>query len=277
MTHKTANLIGDRRPRRKHRAVNGTRQRLRSALPRGLFVVGTDTAVGKTYVAARIAAALLATGVRVGVYKPAASSCRRVGRQWVSDDAIALWEAAGRPGSLAAVCPQRFAASLAPHLAARQERKEIDAKLLRRGIQYWQRRSDVIVVEGAGGLMSPMGEQDYVADLAADFGFPLVIVAPNRIGAINSTLLTLIAAAARPRPLSIAGIVLNDVLPPDCEDPATHSNRMELELRCIPPVLAQLGYGAATFDRLVNWLELVRPPVVTLQIQTPAAVEFPAH
>jgi dethiobiotin synthetase len=174
-------------PRRKDRAARRT-------ACAGLFVVGTDTGVGKTFVASRIAAALARCGLKVGVYKPAASGCRRLGKLLVSDDALALWEAAGRPGSLRHVCPQRFAAPLAPHLAARQERKEIDGSLLRRGIDYWRRRSDVIVVEGAGGLMSPIGEHDYVADLAAEFGFPLIVVAPNRIGAINSTLLTLIAA-----------------------------------------------------------------------------------
>jgi len=225
----------------------------------GLFVVGTDTAVGKTFVAARIAAALARAGIKVGVYKPAASGCRRVGRTLVSDDAVALWEAAGRPGELKAVCPQRFAAPLAPHLAAKEERKEIDSRLLRRGIEYWRRRSEVVIVEGAGGLMSPVGEHDYVADLADEFGFPLVVVAPNRIGAINSTLLTLIAAAARPKQLPIAGIVLNHVLPPDHGDPAVRGNRLELELRCVPPVLTELGYDAADFDTPVDWLTLARP------------------
>src|SRR6266567_328670 len=128
----------------------------------GLFVVGTDTAVGKTFVAARIAAALARAGVRVGVYKPAASGCRRVGKLLVSDDAVALWDAAGRPGELKAVCPQRFAAPLAPHLAAKAERKQIDSKLLRRGLDYWRRRSEIVIVEGAGGLMSPIGDHDYV-------------------------------------------------------------------------------------------------------------------
>jgi dethiobiotin synthetase len=233
----------------------GSRPRVSCA---GLFVVGTDTGVGKTYVAARIAAAVAQTGKRVGVYKPAASGCRRVGRALVSDDAVALWDAAGRPGELKAVCPQRFAAPLAPHLAAREERKDIDSRLLRQGLDYWQRRSDLVVVEGAGGLMSPIGDQEYIADLAADFGFPLVVVVPNRIGAINGTLLTLIAASTRPRPLSVAGIVLNDVLPPGVDDPATRSNRLELELRCVPPVLAHLAHGAADFDAAVDWLALGR-------------------
>src|SRR5205809_545625 len=71
----------------------------------GLFIVGTDTAVGKTFVAARIVGALAWAGLRVGIYKPAASGCRRVDGLLISDDAIALWEAAGQPGRLNAVCP----------------------------------------------------------------------------------------------------------------------------------------------------------------------------
>ncbi|HYW79764.1 MAG TPA: dethiobiotin synthase, partial [Thermoguttaceae bacterium] len=80
----------------------------------GLFITGTDTEVGKTYVASLIARSLVASGHRVGVYKPAASGCRLEAGVLVSDDAISLWEAAGRPGDLQHVCPQCFAAPLAP-------------------------------------------------------------------------------------------------------------------------------------------------------------------
>ena len=88
---------------------------------RGLFITGTDTEVGKTRVTAMIARSLVAAGYRVGVYKPAASGCRREGDELIADDAVALWEAAGRPATLEQVCPQRFEAPLAPHLAAREE------------------------------------------------------------------------------------------------------------------------------------------------------------
>jgi dethiobiotin synthetase len=104
--------------------------------------------------------------------------------------------------------------------------------------------------------MSPLGDHEYVADLAADFGFPLVVVVPNRIGAINSALLTLIAAKAHRQPLPIAGIVLNDILPPTANDPATRTNRRELELRCSVPILAQLGHGADDFSAPIDWLAL---------------------
>jgi dethiobiotin synthetase len=222
----------------------------------GLFVVGTDTSVGKTVVAARIAADLVRRGAKVGVYKPAASACVWEGERLVSEDAVALWEAAGRRGELEAVCPQRFLAPLAPHLAAREEGKEIDGALLRRGIDCWRERSDVVIVEGAGGLMSPLGDDEYVANLAAEFGFPLIVVVPNRIGAINAALTTLMAAEVFRQPLALAGIVLNDVLPPGADDPSVRSNRLELERRCRVPVLTQLGYNAEEFDREVDWIAL---------------------
>ena len=196
--------------------------------PPGLFITGTDTEVGKTYVAALIARAMSEAGHRVGVYKPAASGCREVEGELVSDDAVELWEAAGRPGTLDRVCPQRFRAAVAPHLAAREEGRQIDGRLLRTGIEYWLPRSDVVLVEGAGGLMSPLGEEEYVADLAADLGYPLVLVTRNALGTINHTLQTLIAAAAHGDGLPVAGIVLNHSTAP-ADDASTATNRQELE------------------------------------------------
>ena len=159
--------------------------------PTGLFFTGTDTGVGKTYVAALVARALAAAGRRVGVYKPVASGCRREGGQLVSDDAVSLWEAAGRPGELERVCPQRFAAPPRPTWRPRAEGGQVDADLLRRGLEYWRERSEIVIVEGAGGLMSPVSDEDYVADLAQEFGYPLLVVARNALGVINQTLQTL--------------------------------------------------------------------------------------
>ncbi len=221
----------------------------------GLFITGTDTEVGKTCVAALIARSLHEAGHRVGVYKPAASGCREVEGELVADDALRLWEAAGRPGKLDRVCPQRFRAALAPHLAAREEGKKFDPKLLRTGIEYWRSRSDIILVEGAGGLMSPLGEDEYVADLAYDLGFPLIVVARNSLGTINHTLQTLIAAAAFRDGLPIAGIVLNNPAPPG-GDRSTASNRRELAARAVPPILAEVAWQAEGFDAEVDWLEL---------------------
>jgi len=230
----------------------------RQAKTPGLLVTGTDTDVGKTFVAAMIARELVARGVRVGVYKPAASGCVWREGALVSDDAEQLWNAAGRPGELERVCPQRFVAPLAPHLAAREEGRRLDARLLRDGLEYWHERSEIVLVEGAGGLMSPLGEEEYVADLAEAFGYPLVVVAANRIGAVNQTLQTLIAAAAFGAGLPVAGIVLNDVAPPSDDDPSRASNYAEIAARAVAPVLAHVAWNAERFETEIDWRGLAR-------------------
>jgi len=223
--------------------------------PLGLFFTGTDTGVGKTYVAAMVARQLRASGCRVGVYKPAASGAARVGGRLVSEDAVALWEAAGRPGRLEQVCPQVFEAPLAPHLAAEAEGKRLDPVLLRSGIEPWRAGYDFVLVEGAGGLMSPLGNDLYVADLAIEFGYPLIVVTRNALGTINQTLQTLVAAAHFREGLRVAGIVLNRPQPPD-DDASVATNREQLILHCRRPLLATVDHGATQFDCQVDWRAL---------------------
>lgn len=219
----------------------------------GLFITGTDTGVGKTYVAALMARSLHEMGHKVGVYKPAASGCSN----GVSDDAVALWNAAGRPGELEAVCPQRFAAPLAPHLAAHAEGKQVDRELLRSGVQYWQERSEIVFVEGAGGLLSPISDNDFVADLAVELGYPLVIVAANRIGVINQTLQTLLVAKSYRGGIPVAAVVLNDV-ENSSNDPSRASNFSELRRLCDVPVITTLQHIGQGFEPPCDWFELAR-------------------
>lgn len=219
----------------------------------GLFITGTSTGVGKTHVAAMIARALVAEGRRVGVYKPVASGCRKTAAgELIADDAVSLWEAAGRPGTLEQVCPQRFLAPLAPPRAAAVEGRRVDAALLRSGLDYWRTTSDVVLVEGAGGLMSPLADADYNIDLAAEFGLPLVIVAANELGVINATLQTLVTARTKAPRLPIAGVVLNNVAP-RADDESLASNAEELAARCDAPLLATVAYGAKEFAPAVDW------------------------
>jgi dethiobiotin synthetase len=218
----------------------------------GLFITGTDTEVGKTYVGALIARALVKKGFRVGVYKPAASGCRREGERLVSDDAVQLWEAAGRPGPLEKVCPQCFSTPLAPHLAARAEGKEVDVELLRSGLEYWRGRSDVVLVEGAGGLLSPISDSECAFDLARDFGFPLVIVARNVLGVINHTLLMLHAARTLHGGLPVAGIILNHPAPPG-DDRSLATNAQEIQRHGQAPILVEVPWNAGQIDLPPHW------------------------
>lgn len=224
---------------------------------RGIFVTGTGTEVGKTHVAVAIARSLVAGGRRVGIYKPAASGCRLVEGSLQSDDAVAMWEAAGKPGELDRVCPQRFAAPLAPHLAAAVEGLKVDADLLRSGLDYWADRSEIVIVEGAGGLLSPITDDEYVADLAADFGFPLVVVAANKLGTIHDTLATLVVAATFREGLDVAGVVLNRATA-DPLDESCRTNFEQLHQRCVPAVLAEVGWQDRDSLAAIDWYALAR-------------------
>lgn len=230
--------------------------------PRGLFITGTSTGVGKTYVACLIARTLAAEGRRVGVYKPIASGCLRSGGELISPDAISLWEAAGRPGQRDRVCPQQFEAPLAPHRAARAEGKQVDRELLFRGIEFWHDFAEIVLIEGAGGLLSPVDEDLYNADLASEFGYPLIVVSANALGVINQTLQTLVTAATFRDGLEVAGVVLNDVGPPG-DDVSRDSNLGELKARCVPPVLAHVKWQGEDSESNVDWKKIAGEKVDT--------------
>ena len=106
--------------------------------------------------------------------------------------------------------------------------------------------------------MSPLGENEYNGDLAEAFGFPLLIVSRNALGTINATLQTLVAATAFGQGLAVAGIVLNHPSPPQPDDISLKSNRQELMARCVPPLLAEVAWGAEEFDSPIDWFTLAQ-------------------
>lgn len=177
----------------------------------GVFIIGTDTEVGKTYQACRLAEALVAAGRRIGVYKPVAS-----GASSTSPSDAQLLQAAARSNiALNRICPQIFSAALAPPVAARMEGSQVDEQKLMAGARWWKSHCDFLIVEGAGGALSPISDSLSVLDLALALQLPVVLVAANRLGAVNHVLLTLEALFARALP--IAGIVLNEL-------PISHSD-----------------------------------------------------
>ncbi len=212
--------------------------------PEIIFVAGSDTDVGKTYVASLLARQLRHSGKRVGVYKPVASGCVRKDGILESSDAVSLWNAAGSPLDLDAVNPQRFMAPLAPILAARLEDRVVDRGSLVAGATRWYEHCDVLIVEGAGGLMSPIADAVLNIDLAIALApVSLLVVVANRLGTIHQTLAT--CSAAEYRGLKPAGIVLSEVVPFEATNRclALEHNASEIAKYTDVPVLAQIAYG----------------------------------
>lgn len=235
---------------------------------RGLFVVGTDTGVGKTRVAAAIVRLLRDAGRRPGALKPVATGCVADGTERISSDAVLLLEATGHAtAELERVVPIRFEEPLAPSVAARRDgvdftQEFVETEVLA-ALNWWVNEADVMVVEGVGGLLCPLAQTTTVADLAVLLDYPLVVVVRNGLGALNHTLLTI--EAARTRGLRLAGLVLNSITPPG-DDLAELTNAEELTRR-LPgvPTLAQIPYHAdpATISAqlaMVDWYRWAKPP-----------------
>ena len=196
----------------------------------GYFVTGTDTGVGKTRVTVALAAELRARGQRVIAAKP----CESGG----GDDAVLIGRAAGHPP----ICLYRFAPPLAPGVAAEAQGISIDLDAIYRALA--EHPHDTMLVEGAGGLLCPLGGLQTMADLAARLRLPLLIVARSGLGTINHTLLTI--SEARRRGLQVAGIILSEVSADRTPDEPTNPTWIERlgDVR----ILGRLRHGAARLD-----------------------------
>jgi len=159
--------------------------------------------VGKTVVACALLRGLRSRGLDAGGMKPIETGVGPEGPR----DAIALLAAAGGTDELASVCPQRFALPAAPTVAAAAEGRRVDLNMVWRAFASLAARHRCLVVEGAGGLLAPAAEGSSMADLAAELGLPLLVVARASLGTINHTRLTLEAATRRG--LALAGVVIS--------------------------------------------------------------------
>jgi 8-amino-7-oxononanoate synthase len=210
------------------RALDAFAQRPRSTARRrtsvhGVFVTGTDTGVGKTVVTAAIAATYREDGARVAIFKPLQTGD--------ADDAA--W--AGAVSGCHAETGVRLREPLAPAVAARLEDTKIDVDAIKARYTDLRRDFDVVVVEGAGGLLVDIDDRLTMADLAAMFELPLVVAARPALGTLNHTALTV--EAARARGLDVLGIVISNY--PDEPNIAERTNPEELAK--IAPLLGVIG------------------------------------
>lgn len=173
-----------------------------------VFVTGTDTGVGKTTVAAGLAAALREGGASVGAMKPFAAG-RRQASGFASADAQAVARAAGSEADgEALINPQFFDIPASPYTAAIEGGAEADVAAALAAHAELARRHDAVVVEGMGGVMVPIRAAYHVADLAAEMGAAALLVCPRRIGCVNHAIMS--AAALAGRGVRVAGIVINE-------------------------------------------------------------------
>lgn len=218
------------------------------------FVTGTDTGVGKTLISCALLHGFAAQGKRVVGMKPVAAGCDDDGH---NEDVLQLRAAGNVAVGYGQINPYCFVPAIAPHLAA--QRAGVIIRFSRIATSYHElaAQADVVIVEGAGGLLVPLNEQQDSADLAKELGLPVILVAGMRLGCLNHALLTQESIAARG--LVLAGWVANVL---DAEMPALQQNIDTLRQRIAAPLLgivphlqrpdARDAAGRLDLDRLYN-------------------------
>lgn len=211
----------------------------------GLLILGTDTGVGKTVVSCGIIRVLRSRGIKVGAIKPVATGYPPRHHPDILDLAnasgqsyedIACWE-----GALPA----------SPSLVARLEGRKLDIESLVASVDGRMQRSNFHVIEGAGGVLCPLGPRMTLADLAVELSLPCILVARRCLGTLNHILLSLEACVTRG--LDVAGIVLNATRPTN--DVASVEAGAELARLTDVPILAQVCFHANVVSALshIDW------------------------
>lgn len=224
--------------------------------PRGLFVTGTDTGVGKTMTAAAILSVLRANNVDAIPMKPVHSGCSRSGSELIADDLEFCLTAAGirfkgvRPPDM---CPYRYEQACSPHLAAAQSGDNISLNRILKSFSRLAAEHECVVVEGAGGPLVPVGPAGTMLDLMTALALPVILVARPGLGTINHTLLAL--HELRRAGLDVAGVVF-------CETNAIEKGAIEEDNAATIASLGAvdvLGYlpflpePLLSFERFGNW------------------------
>jgi dethiobiotin synthetase len=216
-----------------------------------LFLTGTDTGVGKTYTAVQLLRAGRAAGLRCAGMKPICCGDR--------DDALRLLAASSESLTIDELNPVWLKTPAAPFSASLIEQVEIDENRLLEKQRALEERFDSIVVEGVGGWLVPIRRDFFVSDLAALMKLPVLVVALNRLGCLNHTILTVRSIVAHG--LTCAGVVLNS--PEGVSDIASTTNADILRQILDVPIVSSLPEEAAGLSP--DWCEITgfpAPPVI---------------
>lgn len=179
------------------------------ALPRHFFVTGTDTGVGKTTVTVRLMQQLIAQGFTVIGMKPVASGCEWLDGRWQNEDVRQLTAASNVNAPPELINPYCFDPPIAPHIAAEQAGVTIDLSVIQSAYTQLTTMADVVIVEGAGGLLVPLNSKQSLADLIQVLNIPALVVVGMRLGCINHALLT--AQVLQQRGIRFCGWVANSI------------------------------------------------------------------
>jgi len=202
------------------------------------FITGTDTDVGKTYVACKLIRDYIAQGYKAVGMKPVAAGCEFVNGEWINEDVLKLIQASNVVAPRELVNPYCFNEPIAPHIAAEKTGVKIEIEVIKQAFDALVTMADIVVIEGAGGFLVPINNRQSMADLAVALNIPIILVVGMKLGCINHALLTV--EAIKVRQLALHGWIANEI---DRKMLALDENMTSLSQRIPQPKLFSLAYS----------------------------------
>jgi dethiobiotin synthetase len=225
---------------------------------KGIFIIGIDTGIGKTTIAAGLGNLLFRKGIKVGLMKPFATGMKLYSKDFKSIDTKILKDASGNKDDDDIINPFFYSIPTAPYLAKRilKLNEKIDIKEILNKYKVIENRHEFTIVEGIGGLMVPLSKDFSIADLASLINIPIILIMSNRIGSINHIIMTYRLALLSK--LTIKGIIINST----CKFSNPSYKLINNNLKCIveeitgAKVLATIPYlKKPFFKKIANFLE----------------------
>jgi dethiobiotin synthetase len=202
------------------------------------FITGTDTDVGKTYIASALIKHFCKQGLLTVGMKPVAAGAELVNGRLLNSDVTELIKAGNMDADLALINPYVFPPAIAPHIAAEQAGVSVSLDNIQQAFDVLQAKADVVVVEGAGGFRVPINHEQTMADLVVKLNLPVIMVVGVRLGCINHALMT--AGSIRAVGLNLVGWVANRI---DPNMPAIEENILTLKAMLKAPCVADVAWG----------------------------------
>lgn len=215
-------------------------------MTKGIFITGTGTDIGKTFVTALIAKKLNESGLKTGYYKAALSGAKRLNSELVLGDAKYVCEVSGLKYNPKKLVSYAYETAVSPHLAAKIEGNPIEIDTVKRDFESLKKDFDYITVEGSGGIVCPLRLDDKVvmlSDVIKCLNLDIIIVASASLGTINTTVLTV--EYAKQLEINIKGIILNEY---DRENFLHIDNKKQVEYLTGVPVVACVSHGDENLD-----------------------------
>ncbi|MEE3661783.1 dethiobiotin synthase [Brenneria sp. g21c3] len=218
------------------------------------FVTGTDTEVGKTIASSALLQAANQAGYRTAGYKPVASGCEITPQGVRNGDALSLQANSSVRLDYQSVNPLAFVEPTSPHIVSAAEQRPISLSALSAGLRALEAQADWLLVEGAGGWLTPLSEQETFADWVAREQLPVILVVGVKLGCINHAMLT--AGAVRQAGLTLSGWIANDILPPG----KRHREYLNSLQRFLPaPLLGEIPHLTdPQSQNLARYIDLMR-------------------